>query len=218
MTGFKEQKSTWPPFFFFSWGSLLFQLKKMRAVAPVRNADIATDAAAKLIWGNVARQIGMPNMSASAMSTSIRPVYWVVWNRAIIDIGDTKRIIDLLPRIRNSSLPTHEYRRLVAIFRGAYRSANSPPSDLRSWRQTAERFSLYSTFGWGPILEMCASLHTKFMWLPVGMGAFFRNSFMCYSEDSLAAAFTDLWSITRSMGSYQRITSLLTMRPLHRNG
>ena len=142
----------------------------MRTWVPPRNADIATDAAANLIWDNVARQIGMPKMSASAMSTAIRPVYGIVWNRTIVDKVDTKRINEELARIRNSALPTQEYRRLVAMFLEAYRSSNSFPSELWAWRQTDGRLRLDSTFGWGPILEMCTFLHTKGIRLPFDLG------------------------------------------------
>ena len=164
-----------------------------------------------LIWGNVAHQIGMPNMSASAMSTSIRPVYWVVWNRAIVDNVTTERINDELSRIRNSSLPTQEYPRLVAMFLEAYRPSKSLPEELRACGQTAERSRLDSTFGWGPILEMRTFLRKKGDRLPVDLGrlppAQLRVIFEGCPSPQLLRTF---WSITRSSDSYPASADYVT--------
>ena len=175
----------------------------MKTAAPVHNADIATAAAANLVWDNVARQVGMPIMSASAMSTAIRPAYGVVWNRTIIDKVATKRINDELSRIRNSALPTQEYRRLGAMFLGAYRSANSFPSELWAWRQTAGRPRLDPTFVWGPILELSALLPTKGIWLPVDLGRLppeqLHVLFEGFPSPQLLRTFG---SVKRTLGSY----------------
>ena len=149
---------------------------------PGSSADIVTAEAAKLIWGNVARQVGMPNMSASEMCTSIRPVYGIVWNRTIVDNVATKRINDEPARLRNSALPPKDYQRLVAMFLESYHSANSSPSELWAWRLAAERFRLDTTFGWGPVLELCSFLHTKGIWMTWEI--FLRNSFICSSKDA----------------------------------
>ena len=187
--------STYPSFF--------FSLGKMKPAVPAHNADIATAAAASLIWGNVARQIDMPKMPASAMSTAIRPVYGVGWNRTIADKAATRRINDVLARIRNSALPAQEYRRLVAMFLEDYHSANSFPSESWAWRQTAERFRLDPTFGWARFWN-CVLFYTRMVFgyhliwgrLPP------RKLHVLVEGCPSPQLLRTFWSITRTMDSY----------------
>ena len=100
----------------------------MNTALPPENADISTAAAAAVILGSVSRQIGTPEMTASATSAAIRPVYGVVRNRTVIDKITTDRINKVLARLRNSALPPTEYHRLTAMLLEAYHSANPPHS------------------------------------------------------------------------------------------
>ena len=166
------------------------------------NADIATAEAAKLIWDSAARQIGMPNLSAPAMASDIRPVYGTVWNRAIIDKVTTSRINQVLARIRNSPLPAQEYHRLVAMFLEASHPSNTSPAELWAWRQTAERFRLGSAFGWDPILELCTFLHTKGIWPPSDLGLLPPGQLNpLFDGCPLPKLLRALWSISRPLDS-----------------
>ena len=108
--------------------------------------------------------------SESTLLTDVRPIYGIAWNRAVVNSPTTDRVNKAIARLRNSYFPENGHLRLAAMLKGAFSSAESPPSELRGWRMKYGRFRLELTLGWGAILETVAFLNTKGVFHPAGVG------------------------------------------------
>ena len=105
----------------------------MHFARPVENRDAATAAAAKLVWGNLARLISDPLTHANRIVPEIRPVYGIVWNRAVIKFLTTAPINGALWKMRNSLLPRPECDSLADFLNAAWSGAGDFPPDLSEW-------------------------------------------------------------------------------------
>ena len=97
----------------------------MHSTLPVGNRDAVTAAAVTLILDNLARQISDQMTHANRIVPSIRPVYGIVWNRAVIRMLTTCRIHDMLRMLLHPLLPRPEYGRLAALLKAAFSDAEN---------------------------------------------------------------------------------------------
>lgn len=106
---------------------------------------------AKIVWGNLARQIGTRDVAAAALRPAVIAVYGFSGNRAVITTLTTNRINDAIALIRNSTFPARGYGRLASFFRDSYAASTNFPTDLMERRWIAEQRRLGLSFGWDSI-------------------------------------------------------------------
>lgn len=133
----------------------------MGTVAPAENYDLAVGAAATLIWANLERVAADPQASTRKLIQSIRPLYGIAWNRAVIIQLKTERMNPLVCKLRNSLLPRTEYNRLATFIKESFSAVGLIPPELLEWRAVAERYRFHTAFGWGPILATLLAFQSQ---------------------------------------------------------
>ena len=92
--------------------------------------------------------LGWINGERNCQSNSfLNPVYGIAWNGMMLTRCDTKRINDILVRLRNSPNPRPQYGRLVSVWLNAYFSTDSVPAEMAWWGILSGRFRLELTSG-----------------------------------------------------------------------
>ena len=124
----------------------------VRASATEQNRDTAGAAAAKAVWGLLARQAGDPREASGVLLHAAIPVYGLTWNRSIITSVGTRGIDEVLYKMRNSLFRKPEYGRLRDFTLGDYSSDGSIQPEFSEWRISADRFRCDTDFGRKTIL------------------------------------------------------------------
>ena len=186
----------------------------MHFALPVANRDAAAAAAAKLIWGNLSRMISAPLTPANGIVPAIRPVYGVVWNRAVIKLLTTAPIHDALWNLRNSILPRSEYDRIEAFLNAAWSDAGEFQPELSEWRAMAERFRFDSSYTWDDILTAVTTFNRQGIATPGDLGAIPSADVLSLCQLSTVPNVTRaFWGAQRSSLTYGSTASNLFQPP-----
>ena len=77
----------------------------MSIITPAAHSDSASAAAAKVVLGNLERQVGAPNATSVCLTNAIIHVYGVVWNRTANSTVITDPINKIPQHQRNPPYP-----------------------------------------------------------------------------------------------------------------
>ena len=123
---------------------------------------MARAAAAKLVWGNLARQINSRDATAATLRAAAIAVFGIRWNRSVSTALAANRINDVLDLLkRYIPFLAREYDRLSQFLKDSHAASTVFPPDLFEWRRLAEQLRLELSFGREAILATSVFLNAQ---------------------------------------------------------